>query len=197
MQFERFKSYITAYLKEHLPDDLTYHNLDHVLYVYDAAERIAAHEKITGDEADILRTSVLLHDAGFTRTYHQHEEAGCIIARDLLPDFGYSASQIDLICRMIMTTKIPQSASTMLEQALCDADLDYLGTDDFFRIGNGLFLEFLKTNVVKDEQGWNRLQVKFLEAHTYFTSYSRSNREEKKRDNLRLVIEIVNGYDTN
>lgn len=194
VDFEFVKTHILEFLGTRLPGDLLYHNYEHTLYVYEAALRIAAHEQLPGEDQVILNTAALLHDIGFTRTYHHHEEASCEIAREMLPGLGFTAIQVDQIVRLIMSTKIPQDASNPLEKMLCDADLDYLGTDDFFPIGNRLYREFLSHGVVKSEEEWNRLQVKFLTAHQYFTDFAHRFREEKKQQNLEIVKEIVAGY---
>jgi hypothetical protein len=65
------------------------------------------------------------------------------IAKEYLPLFGFAEKDIDCICGMIMATKIPQQPRTKLQEIICDADLDYLGRDDFYTIGRTLFEEFM------------------------------------------------------
>lgn len=197
MQLDLLQAYVYEQLDKHLAPTLFYHGSHHTIYVYNAALRIAEYEKVTGDDFSLLMSSVLLHDFGFIETYHEHEEMGCVIARRILPDYGFNENQIEMVCAMIMRTKIPQVAFNKLEEIICDADLDYLGTDDFLPIGNQLFQEFMHYGVVKDEEAWNRLQLKFLTAHQYFTDYARKFREEKKLHNLKLITDIVNQYDQN
>jgi len=197
MQFDSLKTLVFEQLENRLASTLYYHGVHHTHYVYNAALRIAEHEKITGDNHTLLMTAVLLHDFGFTETYENHEDKGCEIAHRILPDLNYSEPQIDSICAMILRTKIPQIAFNKLEEVICDADLDYLGTDDFLPIGNQLFQEFMHYGVIKDEQAWNRLQLKFLQAHQYFTDFARTYREEKKQANLKLITDIVKQYDNN
>lgn len=60
-----------------------------------------------------------------------HEFEGCLIARTALPGFGYTGEDI-MICGMIMATKIPQSPTNILEEIICDADLDYLRAVNIF-----------------------------------------------------------------
>lgn len=195
MQFDSLKTYVFEQLEKKLDATLYYHGPHHTLYVYNAALKIAEYEKVTGDEHTLLMTSVLFHDYGFLETYNNHEEKGCEMAHRILPEYNFSLEQIEMICGMIMRTKIPQIAYTKLEEIMCDADLDYLGTEHFFPIGNQLFKEFLHYGVVKDEEGWNRLQLKFLVAHQYFTEYAKRFREDKKQENLKLISDIVKQYD--
>ena len=85
---------------------------------------------------------------------------------------------------MIMATKIPQSPKNKLEKIICDADLDYLGRDDFEPISNSLYKEFLDFGFVKDHNDWMQKQVGFLESHHYFTKSSQELRQPKKTDQL-------------
>ena len=93
-----------------------------------------------------------------------------------------------------MTTKLPQSAKEKLEQIICDADLDYLGRDDFYMISHRLKLEWnifnIKPTTLKE---WYGLQIEFLKNHNYFTVSAIETREEGKLKNLHEIMEIMNG----
>jgi hypothetical protein len=95
---------------------------------------------------------------------------------------------------MIMATKIPQSPQNLLEEILCDADLDYLGRNDFFPIGETLFEEMKTYHLIADEQTWNRLQVNFLTAHHYFTRTNKVIRESIKQNYLDKLRVLVASY---
>ena len=95
---------------------------------------------------------------------------------------------------MITATKIPQSPKTQLERIICDADLDYLGRDDFKDIAKTLFDELKVYMNVKDEKVWNGIQLTFLKNHQYHTEYCRKRREAKKQKHLKEIIKLVEGY---
>ena len=99
---------------------------------------------------------------GFIKTYKGHEQEGCKLARKHLPDFGCSAEDVERICSMIMATEIPQNPTNLLEQVICDADLDYLGTDRFKKIGDTLLKELTARGQGMDLESWNKLQLDFL-----------------------------------
>ena len=88
-----------------------------------------------------------------------------------------------------MATKIPQTPTNQLERIIADADLEYLGTDDFVRQGNALYEELLHFNPSLSEQAWNELQLTFLEKHDYHTDYCKKYREPKKKENIESVKE--------
>ena len=86
---------------------------------------IAIFEEIIETESLlILETSAWLHDTGFTLSYANHEYFSCLIAKELLPGWDASEQEIELICSLIMVTKVPQSPVNLLGNILCDADLD-------------------------------------------------------------------------
>jgi uncharacterized protein len=187
MQFQKAKKFILDKLKKELTKNLTYHSLGHIKDVYSSAENLATFEGIKGEDLTLLLTAVLFHDSGFVVSQKDHESLSCDIARQYLPDFEYSPAQIEVICNMILATQIPQSPKTPLEQVICDADLDYLGRDDFFSIGDNLFKELCMYGIISNEVEWNKLQVRFLEKHHYFTATAKRIRQAKKAENLLLV----------
>ena len=192
MDFEKAKENVVSHLEKNLPVDLFYHGIHHTLDVFDAALVIAENEKIdSADDLTLLKTAALLHDSGFTIDASKHEECGCDLARDILPACDYTDSQIDQICGMIMATKIPQQPLNLLECIICDADLDYLGRDDFFKIGDTLYQELKAYNKIQDVLQWNQLQISFLSNHRYHTLFSQGNREIKKQENLKVVQDTV------
>jgi len=187
MQFEKVKKFILAKLRKELPKNLTYHSLGHIKDVYKAAESIAEMESVEGEDYTLLLTAVLFHDSGFLIQQKEHERIGCDLAKEYLPEYGYNAKQIETICGMIMATRIPQTPHNKLEKIICDADLDYLGRDDFFKIGNYLFDELCMYGIISTENEWNKLQVRFLEGHRYFTTSAKKLRKAKKEEHLALI----------
>lgn len=185
---------ITDTLDQRLPKDLFYHGLHHTRDVYGAAMQIARSEHISPEELSLLKIATMFHDAGFITHYKNHEEAGCEMARAMLPSFGFGAREIKVIEGMIMATRIPQAPRTQLERIICDADLDYLGRDDFRDIAKTLFDELKVYMNMKDERVWNQIQLDFLRNHQYHTTYSRQRREAKKQKHLREIIRIVASY---
>jgi uncharacterized protein len=181
------KSYILQAL-DALPPTLTYHGKHHTLDVFQAAAHICQVEKISIPQTKLLQTAVLLHDSGFLRSYQNHEEFSCQIAREWLPQFNYTGGGIEQICCMIEATKIPQTPKTFLEMIICDADLDYLGRDDFESIAQTLFEEMNLNGQLISEEDWQLLQVKFLQSHTYFTTTNQVRRNAQKELHLSQLL---------
>lgn len=187
MRFGEAKKFILGTLKSKLPKHLSYHSVEHVKDVFDACKMLAAEEGVKGKNLKLLLTAALFHDSGFLKGPKEHEKKSCQIARKHLPEFGYESDDIKLICGMIMATKVPQEPKNHLEEIICDADLDYLGRDDFFEIGDKLFSELNMYGMLNTEDEWNKLQVRFLEAHHYFTKTAIKLRQRKKDKHLKLI----------
>ena len=168
MNFHAAKAFILHKLERELPAELSYHSVKHTRDVLYATQELCYLEKVGPYERMLLKTAALFHDSGFTISHKNHEEHGCLIARRNLPRYGYTGREIEQICGMIMATQIPQSPKNHLEQILCDADLDYLGRDDFYDIGATLFQELQHFNQLQNELAWNKLQVKFLSQHRFW-----------------------------
>lgn len=195
MDYTAAKAFILTKLSTELSPDLFYHGKHHTLDVLQVAEELALVEALTPEETVLLKTAALFHDAGFTVSYQNHEALGCDIVRTHLPSFGYSHTAIQRICGMIMATKIPQSPQNHLEEIICDADLDYLGRDDFQSIGDTLYEELKAKNILQDRPSWDRIQIKFLEAHRFFTVTNQQRRAPRKQLHLEGLKKIVDGYE--
>ena len=172
---------------------LAYHNPVHIQDVYESSLRIGEAEGVSSAEINLLRVGALFHDAGFLHTTAKHEECGADMAAGILPVFGFSQDDIAVIRSMIMATRIPQDPKNLLDRIMCDADLDYLGREDFYLIGKRLYVELKQVGVVQDDRSWNTLQQKFLTAHRYHTVYSQTNREPKKQVRLKEIAEMLSG----
>ncbi|MBC7777457.1 MAG: HD domain-containing protein [Phycisphaerae bacterium] len=195
MDYRSAEHFILSKLRDELSDRLVYHGLHHTLDVLQMATELCDREGVGQHDKVLVKTAALFHDAGFIKNKHAgHEVEGCALVREALPKFGYKPADIDCICGMIMATKIPQSPNTLLEEILCDADLDYLGRNDFFDIGETLFEELKAYHLIGDEQAWNRLQVSFLNAHHYYTRTNKTLREPVKRRYLEDLQDLVATY---
>ncbi|HEY4800478.1 MAG TPA: adenylate/guanylate cyclase domain-containing protein, partial [Bacteroidia bacterium] len=183
-RYKKLKKFVIHKLKTELPKNLFYHNLNHSLDVCDAAFTIALHENIGWEDIELIKSAALLHDSGFIKRYKENEEIGCEIAREVLPQFNYSPKEIETICGMIMATKVPETPKNILEEILCDADLDYLGRSDFKAHAKNLVDELNANENQIDEAHWRNIQIKFLSNHRYFTKTSRELREDEKQKHL-------------
>lgn len=189
-RYYHLKTAILNKLEAELPKRYYYHSFSHTMDMHDSAARIADFENINEVDKEIILVAALFHDAGFIIDRENHEAHSCTIATELLPLFEYAPSEIDAVCNLIMATQMPVKPKNKLEEIICDADLDYLGRDDFKAIGDLLYRELSESGGVNGLEEWNQLQIRFLTNHRYYTNYSQTHRESVKQENLKRLMEV-------
>lgn len=181
IRLDEARAYLLERLRLELDPQLVYHSVAHTEDVCRAIEWLADAQQIPGDEILLLRAAALFHDAGFLFTYAGHEAKGAELAAEILPQHGFGSEQIGRIQTSILATKIPQSPQDELGEILCDADLDYLGREDYYLISDTLREELaILRNQQMTETEWLTFQLKFLEGHQYWTEAARRERQPGK-----------------
>ena len=183
MQYDQLYSFVISELENKLAKNLTYHNVSHTKNVIDNAIFIGEKEQISGHELTLLKSAALLHDVGFLENHLNHESLGCDFAKKHLPDFEYSTQEIDAICKMILATKLPQTPKNHLSEILCDADLFYIGNNEYEIYADKLFSEFKHNEILITQEVWHKRQIDFLNSHHFFTKTAVEEREAKKQEN--------------
>ena len=191
IQFTDMQEIILDKLEKELPQFLYYHNVKHTVDVVTEVELIGWAEGCTDDEVLLLKTAGLFHDVGHTVGYDNHENHSCVMAREFLPKYGYTEEQIEKICEIIMATQMPPKPNNLLENIICDADLDYLGRSDMIPVSNTLYKELKEQNKIGTFNDWNKLQVKFISGHQYFTQTARSLREVNKQKQIERIEKLI------
>ncbi len=179
---------IFHFLDENLPASAGYHNVEHTQYVIAKARLLAEKENFKETEIWLIETAALFHDLGYIGGAKEHEIRSCQRARIDLPEYGFTNTQIEKICGMIMATEIPQSPKNRYDKILADADLFYLASPQFKHFGDKLFFEFKEADPNLTEKHWHEIQIKFLTQHRYFTSYGKKVLEPLKKKNLEKLI---------
>ncbi|MCX6231988.1 MAG: HD domain-containing protein [Bacteroidetes bacterium] len=192
MELLKVEEYIIQRIKKELNPCYVYHNLMHTLDVVKSSEIIAKLEGVSEHDLAILKTAAYFHDIGIIIQFKEHEKFSVNIAKEILPQYGYEAGDIEVINGLILATQMPQHADNKLQEIICDADLDYLGRDDYFKISSFLRKEWLclfKMDLLDLE--WYKSQKAFLSNHTYLTASSRKIRNEMKMQNILKVQSLI------
>jgi len=191
IQFTDLQEIILDKLEKELPSYLYYHNVKHTVDVVTEVELIGWAEGLDDRDILILKTAGLFHDAGHVVGYDNHEHEGTLMAREMLPEYGYTEEEIDRVCEVIMATKMPPQPKDLLQKIICDADLDYLGRSDMIPVSNMLYKELKEQNKIGTLNDWNKLQVKFITGHQYFTKTAQALREVNKQKQIERIRELI------
>jgi predicted metal-dependent HD superfamily phosphohydrolase len=170
-------------LEERLPKHLTYHTVGHTLDVANICNHYIDYYMVADSVAELIRIAAIGHDYGYIYGPREHEEKSITELQPKLQG-TYSKKQIEVINGMIRATKVPQRPQNIYEEILADADLDYLGRPDYYKLSSGLYTEFEHFGVVSNEREWLEVQIKFLEAHHYHTDWAIRERVAGKKQVL-------------
>lgn len=187
INYNKAERYIYKLLEDNLSDKLYYHCIEHAMDVVNAVENLAIKEGVTDEGLFLLKSAASYHDAGFIEQYDNNEPIGVKMAGEILPKYGYTDDHIQIIKELIYVTTIPHKPKNKLEEIICDADLDYLGRDDFHEIADRLRRELREHGKIDSDRKWDEIQVQFLTMHRYFTETAIRERRPKKLKNLKEI----------
>ena len=180
---------LVKYAAKELTPKLPYHNFRHETEVYLASARLADLENVDDERRFLLKTAALLHDIIYVIGRNDNEERSAEFAREYLPKIGYLGKQAEEVGELILATKMPQTPKNLHEKIICDADLNVLGRDDFFRWNKKLRNEL----VIQEGAGWYRGQIEFFKSHQYHTESARRLRGEGKKRNIEKLKRLAGG----
>ena len=187
INYYKAEKHIMKVLAEKLTPQLHYHSITHTKDVVKSVERLALLEGVTDEGLFLLKSAATYHDAGFIESYDNNEAIGARLAAEILPNYGYSHEHIQIIKELIYVTEIPHQPKNHLEEIMCDADLDYLGRDDFHEIADKLRVELREFGKINSDRKWDEIQVSFLTNHKYFTKTSIETRHARKQKHLQEI----------
>jgi predicted metal-dependent HD superfamily phosphohydrolase len=189
--------YIRELFRDELPSAIKYHNADHTLHptkgVVAVANRIALSENISEHDRELLIAAAYFHDTGYIREYDKNEPIAARMAGRILKLIGYKPDDIKKVQKMILATDLARKPQSLVEKILCDADLDHLGRDDFFKRDGKLRKGRGARGIdVSDEAKWYRGTLALITNHKYYTASQNKLREEKKHQNIKLLEKKLN-----
>jgi predicted metal-dependent HD superfamily phosphohydrolase len=185
--------YIKELFRDELPDGIKFHDANHTLHptkgVVAVANRIATSENISENDRELLIAAAYFHDTGYIREYDKNEPIAARMAGRILKLIGYQPNEIEKIQMMILSTDLDREPKTHVEKILCDADLDNLGRDDFFKLDGKLREGRRARGIdVSDDAKWYRGTLKIIKKHRYYTESQKKLREEGKQKNIKKLL---------
>jgi class 3 adenylate cyclase/predicted metal-dependent HD superfamily phosphohydrolase len=184
---------IQDFYAKNISAEYVYHSAEHVQELIQNVKSIGKAEKVNKSEMNDLVLAAALLDIGLLWQNEGHKQRSVEYAETVLSQLNFPPTRVKHIIAMIMATQMPHSPQTRLEEILCDAELDYLGTTDYENISNRQFIE-LQQQANISEIEFLKMQEHFLQAHTYFTASSLRKRVKQKQLNLLEIKEKISKY---
>lgn len=185
--------YVLGLLSSNLPEDISFHKVEHTCEVVKAASEIARESDFSERQLEIVILAAWFHDCGYTTTYINHEDSSKAIAARFLRSCNYPRENIDRVLSCIEATRFPQNPKSPEEEVLADADLFHFTKAEYPRYEQQLRMEFkiyLGKNYTDIE--WAEMNYALLKSHIYYTMYGKSVLQQFKEINIeRLKITLT------
>lgn len=144
---------------------LPYHNFQHAKEIATAVKLIGQGEKISDEDIFLLEVAGYLHDIIYELGALDNEERSATKSREFLKSLGCDPHQVNVICDLILATKVGNKPRNILEEIICDADLSNLGTEEYFKKSEQIRIE----RGLPDGKEWQETNKNFLMNHEYYT----------------------------
>lgn len=193
-RIEKAVNYALNTLEQHLPERFLYHSLHHTCNVIKYSGVFAQQSGLCQHEQEIIRVAAAFHDIGYVKNECEHEHESAVIAQNVLPEFGFNANEIDEIGKLILATKLPCNPQTNARKILCDADVEYVGRSEFYRLIALFRQELLLGGYAMSEVQWLEFEVKYLENFRFFTPVAgrlRSAGLKRHLNEMRHSLEVI------
>ena len=192
-RLKKVDQYVRTLFKDELPSGIKFHDANHTLHpnrgVVAVANRIALSEKISEHDRELVIAAAYFHDTGYIREYDKNEPIAARIAGRILELLDYKPGEIEKVQKMILATDLAKKPKTHLEKILCDADLDNLGREDFFKLDSKLREgRRIRGLDVSDDVKWYKGTLEVMKNHKYYTESQIKLRDEEKQKNMKKLI---------
>ena len=182
------EKYVRELFASSVPEDYTYHTIDHTMRVVRKVQELARNSGCNEDEIEILVLAALFHDTGFSRSYDNHEDESKAIAKEYLSTKSYPTEKTETIVSCIECTKMGVMPTNRLQMLIKDADTSSLGSRNFFQYTDYLREEINKVKGEQiDEVGWQYINHQFMKDHKFFTEAARERFGPMKKQNVREI----------
>ena len=185
------KKEATGLLKEKLPVEFVYHNINHTSRVVDSAQEIIDNTTSLNDrQKEVILISAWFHDVGYIDGCKDHETSSQKYAENFLSNHKEDKSFINEVKSCIEATRIKSEPESLPEKLIKDADSSHLAAKDFETTSELLRQEW-KLMEIKDydPEEWVTVNIQMLSSiHQFYTGYAKENWQPKKQENLSELL---------
>lgn len=185
----QIKEFVENYFADNLNPNRLYHNLQHTQEVVEWVSQIAGHYRLDSKSLFIIQAAGWFHDLGYLEDPNNPEKRGSRIAEKLLSEIQIDADLMKSIKSCILSTRIPQQPKTFMEQVVCDANMFYLGLEDFDQRSKLIRKELILITGKKiSKEEWKQRNIELLQNHRFKTDYAKQTLTSQQKKNLEQLL---------
>ncbi len=173
LRLNDLETYIFNKFESELPNNLYFHSLKYIRHIYSHASLLARAECINPEDELLFKTASLLIFIGLTKEYQNYINKSASIAANLLPEYKYTQKQIDIICNLILYSKLQHKPQDYLEKLIYDLKTEYYGRADFIDLYKLYYQEFNENLSLITIQKWKEKYILKLEKHEYYSQLAK------------------------
>ncbi len=183
------ETHARQYIPERVPERYVYHDLQHTLNVVNSSREIAGYYPLSEEERESLEIAAWFHDIGYDEGPEGHEARSAAQARSFLSEREFPEERIQRIEACILATKMPTQPQSLLEEILCDADLNHLGKKSYWERCSRVRQELVTVrNIVMSDAEWVDFELKFLHQHHFYTAAAKALYSKRKQKHIQQLM---------
>jgi len=185
---EQVQEHVSSELTNKLPSSSHYHSLEHTIGVVETSQEIARAYDIEQEDFEDLIIASWFHDIGHIVSPEDHEQRSSVMASEYLTKKNHPKARISKIREIIVSTHVDIPSNGLLQEIIHDADIQSIGSKDFFSIGDNLRKEWEQINeMYYSQREWNELQLQFLESNNFFTKEAKRRFGPIREENIKIA----------
>ena len=186
---QQIKEFVENYYADNLNPNRLYHNLQHTQEVVGWLLQIAGHYKLDSKSLFIMQAAAWFNDIGYLDDPNNPEKRASRIAEKFLSEIQIDADIIKSIKSGILSTRLPQQPKTFMEQVMCDANMFYLGLQDFELRSKLMRKEhILITGKKISKEEWKQRNIEILQNHRFKTDYAKQSLTSQQKKNFEQLL---------
>ena len=188
------EEYVTELLTDKLDSNYLYHNLRHTQRVVKSTKELLNFYTLKSEENDAIILAAWLHDTGYIKGQVNHEESSATIAREFLNKLECDPLIVEMVCDLIMATKLNYEPKNIFEEIIKDADCSHFAQNSYLETSE-LLREELSLFGIADysRKEWRNLNINmFRTEHRFYTQYAIENWQKGKDENIEKLLKQKN-----
>lgn len=187
---------VTDLFREKYPESLSYHSIDHTIFVVRHVEKIGKESGLNDHEMAIAKVAAWFHDVGYLYSTNDHETESKKQANSILTAKGVVEEDVEEVLACIEATRVPQTPVSNMARVICDADMYHLSVPDYYDHIDRLRLERKSIENRKiNKQEFDIDSVTFFNKHQYHTDYGKTVLNIAKEKNYIMIQENIKKRD--
>jgi len=183
---KKAQQFALLYFETEIPTKYVFHSNAHTREVVAAGRSLSKELSLTDEQTTALEIALWFHDLGYAKGGHEnHEKRSAELATNFLRDHDAEEVLISTVQRLIMVTRRDAEPEDLLEEVVKDADTSHIGSKSYLAKLGLLRSEWEAVGREQyDEKDWLKLNLEFLQRHSFRSPVARSIYRRRKRKNI-------------